>query len=218
MINHHPPLELLLDYASGSLGEAISLAIATHCSLCRTCDTQVRRLERVGAVLLDGIPSVDLADEALDRVLERLQESEPQAVAVQKDWDKETRKVTPAPLRRYLGKNLKELAWKRVGRMFEEVRLPLAGKGMKAALMRLEPGALMPRHSHRGSEFTVVLAGEYRDETESFGRGDFDWKVPVDEHQPRVEPNEACICLVILDAPVRLTGPIGMMVNPFLRI
>jgi putative transcriptional regulator len=178
----------------------------------------VRRLERVGATLLDSLPTVDVDETVLNEVLARLDEPAPQVVATHREWDWETQTVVPAPLRRYLGRNLKDLPWKRVGRMFEEVRLPLALKGMKAALMRLEPGALMPRHSHRGSELTVVLAGGYSDGGESFQRGDFDCKVAVDEHQPLVDNGERCICLVVLDAPVRLSGAVGVLVNPFLRI
>ena len=36
-VRHHPDDELLLDYASGALGEAESLVIATHMALCPIC-------------------------------------------------------------------------------------------------------------------------------------------------------------------------------------
>jgi putative transcriptional regulator len=37
-------------------------------------------------------------------------------------------------------------------------------------------------------------------------------------HRPVVDSDEECICLAVLDAPLKLTGMIGRLVNPFLRM
>ena len=84
--------------------------------------------------------------------------------------------------------------------------------------MRLKPGAAMPPHTHRGNEFTLVLAGGYKDQGNQFLRGDFDFKDPSHKHRPVVDNDGPCLCLVVLDAPVKLTGSFGRLVNPFLRI
>jgi putative transcriptional regulator len=217
MIVHHPSPEQLFDYAAGTLNEAQALIIAAHCSLCAACARQVAAYEALGGATLDEVTPAAVSDASFAEVLARL--DDPIIVTPPKvEVDRETRALIPAPLRRYLGGNLRDLPWRSVGRMYEEVRLELPLKRAKASLMRLKPGTLMPQHGHRGQEWTLVLAGGYSDGGESFGRGDFDAKDPSHRHQPRVDDDGECLCLVVLDAPVKLTGTLGLFVNPFLRI
>jgi putative transcriptional regulator len=218
MINHHPPLELLFDYAVGAASEPVSLVVATHAAICPDCAAHIRRIEDVGGALLDLIRPVDVGETALEAVMMRLDEPKPAVVAANRSADAETAAVVPEPLLPYIGRGLAHLAWKSVGKMTEEARLPLSVKGFKAALMRLKPGAAMPVHTHRGNEFTLVLAGGYKDGGNQFLRGDFDFKDPSHEHRPIVDDDGPCLCLVVLDAPVKLTGGFGRLVNPFLRI
>jgi len=218
MINHHPPLELLFDYATGATPEAVSLIVATHATLCSECTAGIARIEAVGGALLETVEPVDVGEDALESVMMRLDEPQPATVATAKTVDAETAAVVPEPLLPYIARGFAHLAWKSAGRMVDEARLPMSGQGFKAALMRLKPGAAMPVHTHRGSEFTLVLAGGYKDEGNQFLRGDFDFKDPSHEHRPVVDTDGPCLCLVVLDAPVKLTGGFGRLVNPFLRI
>jgi putative transcriptional regulator len=132
--------------------------------------------------------------------------------------DSETAALVPEPLLPYLGRGLAHLAWRGVGRMFEEAPVRTTLKGFKASLMRLKPGAEMPVHTHRGTEYTLVLAGGFKDNGEQFARGDFAYKDSSHEHRPVVDTGGPCLCLVVLDAPVKLTSAMGRLVNPFLRI
>jgi putative transcriptional regulator len=218
MINHHPPLELLFDYATGATPEAVSLIVATHATLCADCATRIGKIEAVGGALLETVDPVDVGEDVLKSVMMRLDEPQSAVDSTRQSVDAETATVVPEPLLPYIGRGLAHLAWKGAGRMAEEARLPLAIKGFKVALMRLKPGAAMPVHTHRGSEFTLVLAGGYKDGGNQFLRGDFDFKDPSHEHQPIVDTDGPCLCLVVLDAPVKLTGGFGRLVNPFLRI
>jgi putative transcriptional regulator len=218
MINHHPPLELLLDYGTGATPEAVSLIVATHVTLCADCATRIGEIEAVGGAFLETVEPADVGDEVLQAVMMRLDEPEPVVAVREPSVDAETAAIVPEPLLRYIGRGLAHLAWKGAGMMAEEARLPMRVKGFKAALMRLQPGAAMPVHTHRGSEFTLVLAGGYKDAGNQFLRGDFDFKDPSHEHRPIVDTDGPCLCLVVLDAPVKLTGGFGRLVNPFLRI
>ncbi len=217
MITHHPAPELLLDYAAGSMAEPVALAVAVHLSFCRECAAEVATLESIGGALVEEVEPVAMSEAALDTVMRRLDEPEP---AARRAFAAVTpgRGMMPAVLRRYVGDRLEALRWRRVGRMFEEARIPLSTKGFKAVLMRLKPGAVMPVHGHRGREYTLVLAGGYRDGGEAFGPGDFDVRDPSHKHQPVVDEDGECLCLVVLDAPVKLSGVFGRLVNPFLRV
>lgn len=220
MITYHPSNETLLDYAVGAIGEGPALAVATHAAMCRECGEQVAMLETVGGALLDEVRPEPVTDGLLQRTLAMLDEPEPGWVAPM-PVDHEDAAQVPEPLLRYIGRGLAHLAWRRVGGIIaavEEVRLPTAAKNVKVSLMRLKAGALMPRHSHRGNEYTLVLAGGFSDGDKQFGPGDFVAKDPSHTHQPVVDDDGECLCLVVLDAPLRLTGAMGKLINPFLRI
>jgi len=217
MTRHHPPTELLLDFAAGGVSEAVALAVACHAEMCDACRAEIRDYERVGGALFETLEPEPVDDALLERVLDRLDEPEPDVRAVPA-MASDTASLIPGPLVRYLVGGLDQLPWRRVGKLFEEFRLPLAGNGFKAKLMRLQPGAVMPLHTHRGQEYTLVLAGGYADQGEQFLPGDFDVRDPSHKHQPVVDDDGECLCLVVLDAPVKLTGVLGRIVNPFLRV
>ena len=217
MITHHPSLELLLDYASGALPEPAALSVACHLSFCPDCQAQVARLEEIGGHLLHSEDIAEVKDELLEAVLARLDEPEPEPEPMP-EFDEQTKSMIPAPLRHYLGKNVGELAWRRMGSLVEEHKLDLSVAGFKAALMRFKAGSPMPMHSHKGQEFTLVLSGGYTDGEQHFIRGDFDANDPSDTHKPVVDEGEDCIAFVVLDAPLELKGLLGKIVNPFLKI
>jgi anti-sigma factor ChrR (cupin superfamily) len=73
MPDYHPGPELLMDYASGALPEPVALLVASHVSLCRTCQGEVERLEALGGALFDSLPAEPLGEAALDRALARLE-------------------------------------------------------------------------------------------------------------------------------------------------
>jgi putative transcriptional regulator len=213
MINHHPGPEFLLDYATGTLSEGPAVVIAAHAAMCGDCRAAIGALEGVGGLLLAEAEPVAMAGSALDAVLARL--DEPERVAAPPAVDAETAALVPAPLRRYVGPGLGALFWRRLGRAIDEARLPIPG--VKATLMRIRAGSAVPRHGHRGLEYTLVLAGGFRDESGAFGPGDIAVRDASHEHQPVVDDDEDCLCLAIIDAPLKLSGMLGWFVNPFLR-
>ena len=65
-IEHHVSEALLLSYAAGSLGEAWSLAIATHAALCPKCRGSIAQAEAVGGALIDDIEPAPMAENAFN--------------------------------------------------------------------------------------------------------------------------------------------------------
>ena len=95
--------------------------------------------------------------------------------------------------------------------------MPLADKSYRATLMRIGAGKGLPVHRHAGSEYTLVLAGGFADGRDRFDRGDVCVADPTVEHKPVADPDQPCICLVVAEAPVVLTGIFGRLLNPFLK-
>ncbi|MGB5831670.1 MAG: ChrR family anti-sigma-E factor, partial [Thiohalocapsa sp.] len=123
--------------------------------------------------------------------------------------------LLPLPLRSYVGASPDELDWQQVIRGLEEFDLDVGGA--KTKLLRIKPGASMPQHTHEGCELTLVLDGSYDDEIGHFARGDVVALDTDNDHRPVASPGRDCICLTLIDAPLRLTGRFGRFLNPFVK-
>lgn len=220
----HATDDLLLRYASGHLPEAQSLVIATHLALCPICRARVAEYEALGGALVEDLDPVPVAEDALADVLARLDEPDRARGASDRARDAAARPkaplsqadlLVPRPLRDYLGIGLGELSWRRLMPGLEEADIEVGPESARARLMRVESGKGMPRHSHEGEEMTLVLSGAYRDESGCYRRGDLQIADPEIDHRPVADESEPCICLVVTDAPLKLTGPFGRLLNPF---
>jgi putative transcriptional regulator len=213
---HHPRPERLLDYASGALPEPAALLVATHLALCPLCRRALAELEAVGGTLLEALPPEPVADDSLASVLARIDRPAPPPNPVAAATPPAAELVLPQPLRDYVG-SLDKVAWRHFGPLSEARLLPGFDK-LTTRLLRVRPGTALPHHTHGGTELTLVLQGGFSDVTGHYLRGDVcDADSGVD-HRPVADPDEVCMCLVVTDAPLRLTGRLGRLLNPFIRI
>lgn len=217
---HHPGDDLLLAYAAGELNEAWSLLIATHTAVCPACRARVGTAEAVGAALIDDVSPdelAEMADDALDRVLERAgaQDAVPAARPVDSGAPAP---VLPQPLRDYAGGDVDSLKWRRLGSSAFHIPLVAKRGAPTARLLKIPAGTAVPEHGHNGLELTMVLAGSFVDEGTRFARGDVETADTDLEHQPVADPGTDCICLAVTDAPLRFRGPIARLVQPFIGI
>lgn len=215
MPNHHPDQSLLLEYAAGSSAEPISLLIATHLALCPICRTDVSQLEACGGALFESLELAPVNDESLNSVLKRLGEKSPAPIPVAQSDIEDI--VMPQPLRRYVGQNLSKVDWHRHGKNLAILDLIPDYPGYSTRLLRIAAGKAMPQHTHRGRELTLVLDGSFSDDTGTFERGDFAFADSHLEHRPIAGSGVDCICLAVNENNIRLTGPIGRWLNPFVR-
>ncbi|TWA84476.1 ChrR-like anti-ECFsigma factor [Azospirillum brasilense] len=220
---HHPGDTLLIDYAGGALGEAASLIVATHLALCPCCRLNVAEMEAVGGALLESIEPEEVDPACLETVLARLDDLPPLPRVPRPKLVCQPAEVPllPEPLRRYIGGDLSRLPWKRLMRGMDCYDIPLgSGSGYdserrgKARLMRLASGVGPPHHTHRGIELTLVLDGGFTDDLGQFARGDLSVADDSVRHRP-VADEEGCLCLAVTDAPLRFTGALGLILNPF---
>lgn len=218
MISHHPEEALLLDYATGAQSEAVALVIATHAAMCLSCMREINQLETIGGSLLASETPADCNDGALAQILMHLDDEKLESAATAPTAKTESSAILPSPLRSYVHAPLHQLPWKRVGGLYEEHRLPLADTKVRASLFRLAAGTHTPKHSHRGQELVLVLSGGYRDGDAQFARGDFSAMDVADTHQPIVDDDGPCLCLVVQEAPMSRTEVLSLLLRRFLRI
>jgi putative transcriptional regulator len=85
--------------------------------------------------------------------------------------------------------------------------------GIKASLIRLQQGAAIPQHGHRGTEYTVVLDGSFSDEDGIYHQGDFLMRKAGDKHSPTATTDKDCWCLTALEAPLKFSNPLYELFN-----
>lgn len=219
---HHLSDELLLDYAAGSLDEATSLLVASHLTLCATCRARLLQLESLGGEMLARIEPVALSETAMDTALALLDRGEEMGPAQGLPLPANDNPVLPRVMQQYLAGDLDSITWKPLGMGVEtrEVTLSQPGSqpGKRAFLLRVAAGRSIPQHSHEGNEYVLVLDGSYSDEIGQFKPGDVAIADGEIDHKPVADRDKPCTCLVVLDAPLRLTGPLGRFFNFFVRI
>lgn len=222
MPRFHVREDLLLDYASGSLPAPVSLLVATHLTLCPDCRDAVSGFEMIGGALLEDIDPIAMAADALEAALEDLEGepvdgAEPDDPSNTHDNAAETLPI-PRALSGLLDGPIDEIAWKRRARGIAEATLPSDDGRFSASLLRIDPGIAIPSHTHDGEELTLVLRGGFSDAAGYYGRGDICHANADVTHAPVANPGEVCLCLVVADGSVKLTGLVGRMLNPFLKL
>jgi putative transcriptional regulator len=208
-IAHHPDEVLLIAYASGTADEATSLVVATHLHFCADCRVDVGQLETIGGSLLEELAPRQLAAGALEAMLGRLDQVAP--------YERPRRTPscdgTPSVLRSYLGGDLRDVRWRRMGPHLSYA--PLFRRGPVAArLLRGTPGAQSGTHSHRGAEYTLVLQGGYTDETGSYAPGDLQVMGAGQRHNPVADSGEDCINLAVTTGRLKFDSLIQRIAAP----
>lgn len=217
-IKHHPTDAMLMAYAAGTLPEAFSLAVAAHVSMCDTCRAHVAGYEAVGGNVLEGAGTAELSPSSFADTLALIQSDHlgmPEPMGPEEEID--SPRELPAPLHDYIGGSLADVKWRNVGMGVKQAVLKTDGEGT-ARLLYIPAGVAMPDHSHRGTELTLVLRGAFRDDEDYFGPGDIEVADASHHHTPVADISEDCICLAVTDAPLKFSGLLPRLAQPFLRI
>jgi putative transcriptional regulator len=212
-IKHHLTDALLMGYSAGTLPEAFDLVVATHISVCDECRAQMHSFDALGGALIEETGTVAIAEGCLEATFAQIARGDKKTEArpIRK------RGTFPAPLQDYVGGDLDAVKWRRVGGGVSDALLKTSGQAA-VRLLRIPGGVAVPDHGHRGTELTLVLQGAFRDASDRFGVGDVEVADDAMVHKPVAEAGAECICLAATDAPLRFSGLIPRIAQPFLRI
>ncbi|WAJ69726.1 ChrR family anti-sigma-E factor [Catenovulum adriaticum] len=218
MINFHPSDELLARYARADLSAGLSLAVATHLDYCSICRASVAEFEQAAA---DDLLELEAASEdmpAFDTMLDDILQSEPPektGKAIDKTQTSfikvnEQKFVLPQTLSHFYSSDGR---WRKFGGVHSN-KLG-AFDDFRSSLIYIEADTQVPKHTHKSLEITIVLAGDLCDEQGHYQPGDF---IVLDNnvtHMPTTRPNQSCLCLAVMDAPVQFTQGAARLLNPF---
>lgn len=206
---------LLAAYAAGGLPKSLHALVGSHLELNPESRVYVHALETTLASSFEDNEPVAVKNRRAR--LDEIFSAQPVASVVSDDQvSDEPVTDEPKSLRHFLGKSVDAMEFRTVLPGVKECRIE-TDDGTTAILYRIRGGKKMPQHTHEGSEVTLVIRGAFRDETGTYGRGAVAITDEDIDHTPVAVEGEECLCFAVMDAPLRLTGPIGKYFNRFIR-
>jgi len=220
MSAYHPDDLTLMNYSAGSLSIPQALAISMHLCFCHECNAHLKNLNYLGGALLDNITPASHEEAAFDDLWGKIEAQGRTANAnshIEKAPPEKGTSLFTNPLLRYLPSSLADLPWQTQTKEISKFDLTslINVKGYRVALQKIKAGAKVPTHTHKGFEYTVILSGGFSDELGVYHEGDFIARDANHKHSPTALQNEDCICLTILNAPLKFTGW-HRVLNPFM--
>lgn len=215
-ISLHPDDSTIIAYAAAALTEGFSLVVAAHLEYCPSCRQRLNDAQAFGGALLMDLKPTQPPAGGLDDIWARIETAgadERRTAATATD------EVLPGVLLPFLQGGFDAIPWRRLAPGIDQHRFDEVESGEGGVrLLSIAPGITIPEHTHRGGELTLVLKGAYQDEIGLFRRGDLADLDPSVSHQPMATKEEPCICLIATDKPLRFSGLVGRMLQPFIDI
>jgi putative transcriptional regulator len=207
---------LLAGYATGRLPGPLNVLVEAHLELAPANRRYVEDLELMSGRAIEETAPVDLTDRdsrlaaifALPDVAARPMRAIARPAGAPR---------LPDAIRRFVGHDVDTMPWKSVLPGFKEYKVG-EFDGLKTSLFWIRSGQKIPSHTHEGSEVTLVCEGGFSDLLGSYERGDISVSDSSVDHQPIADDDGDCIGFAVTDAPLRLTGIIGRLFNPFIRV
>lgn len=205
--------ELYSAYAAGCLDPGFALLVETQAALRPDIAKAVRCGEIIAAASLEREPPAAMSADACLRTLaaiDAMEEADDTAVA---DGDISTIGLgdihdLPMPLQHVVMRSMEAGTWQFALPGVRRLALETRGQA-ETELYRLDPGAAIPRHSHEGNEFTLVVTGSFADETGTYRPGEIAVKGADQVHRPAASLEGTCYALAVRDGGLRFTGLMG---------
>lgn len=198
-----------IDHATGSAPLAVRVLASCQAVIRQEAGDRLALVEATMGAMLEGADRATVSGDVFENLMAQVDAlddvTEIDRFRDENDLDQEI----PRPLRAFINDNPKALQWRRNLGGPDEIPLPyLSGQGIEASLIRMRPGQSIPDHDHRQEELTLVLSGGFEDGHHKYVRGDVCIAEPGMIHRPRVDDDEACICLTVSLGPLKFKNPL----------
>ena len=193
--------QLIFDYASGELGLSKSIFTSTYLYL----NSKASRLNKTFETML-GNELAEVEEVATPKLkyTDCISGSKNQPSRFSEDLSPISKLVGP----------FEDLKWKQIFKGFKEY-VPTLNDKDELKLIKMDPGASVPLHSHGGKEFILVLQGSFCDEYGEYNKGDIQINDQKIRHTPIACKNKGCICLTITEKDVIFFGKFASFLNLF---
>ncbi|MEZ6000893.1 cupin domain-containing protein [Hyphomonas sp.] len=177
--------------------------------------------DHVAGALLESAKPAALSGDFLSRLNARLDTEQAIPPAADADTNlinEDEPEWMPAPLADYVRRSGRRLRWRSAGLGVQQARLGRSDRGERLYLLRARPGLPVPRHSHSGQEWTLVLAGGYKSGSRQFVPGDIHQEDEGCMHDLRIDDDGPCISLIVDEGKLRFENPLLRLLQPVLGI
>ena len=217
--NHHPGEEFYSAYSAGKLDAALALLVETQAALRSDVRRRLQTADSVGGYFLEKEKPAPMSFRATERALKRIDSSKPETGEVRKAAGVATRILEelimlPEPLQDWALQSSVEGGWKYGGKGLRILPMNVSND-VTTELLRIEPGCGAPRHTHAGSEYTLVVSGGFSDEYGSYGPGDVSVVGSDHTHKPVADEGEVCFALAVRDGGLKFEGLLGVLQKIF---
>lgn len=203
---------LTAEYTSGLLSPALALLVETQAALLPAAARDLAVADAAAVAFFEDEPPAPLARDALENVFARIANDLPPpliAAATHGQHHDDLARL-PEPARSLALAALGHTGWKFAAPGIRSLVLDAAGDA-RAEILRIEPGAAAPAHTHEGEEFTLVMTGAFHDARGVYRVGDIAHADPSVTHRPTGELGEVCYSLAVTDAPLAFKGALGVL-------
>ena len=217
MISFHPKYLDLQAFSAGNCQPAMALVISAHVDMCPQCrnDCVDIQAELANKIFIQPPHVEPLGNQYTSMMsnitaLPTVHTSAPVEENTSIELDGKFFEL-PRTLRRHV-KNTGN--WSRlVGKLWlAPVDLGEIGR---ANFMYMEKGGRVPEHTHKGTELTLVVNGQYGDGISEYESGDFTIMDSNHNHLPHSQADNGCLVFTIVDQPLHFTAGIARLLNPF---
>ena len=178
--------------------------------------------DHVAGALLESAKPATLSDGFLSRLNARLDTEDLTSPTMSPDpdhaADQDKPEWMPAPLADYIRNSGRRIRWRNAGLGVQQARLGRSDRGERLYLLRARPGLPVPRHSHAGQEWTLVLAGGYKSGTRQFVPGDLHQEDEGCMHDLHIDDDGPCVSLIVDEGKLRFANPLLRLFQPLLGI
>ena len=177
--------------------------------------------DHVGGALLESAAGADLTDTFMQRLTDRLDTSEQiQTREVSGESEKADGRPDwmPHALSDHIRRSGQRLKWRPVGVGVQQARLGRTPAGERLYLLRARPGLPVPRHTHSGQEWTLLLTGGYTAGHQQYVAGDLHQEDETCLHDLRIDDDGPCISLVMDEGQLRFSNPLLKLIQPLLGL
>lgn len=230
MIKFHPSHAQLKAFVKGQLNVNTALLISSHIDMCEQCQQTCQEIEQglaeeafgIGDSLISEVVRTSVSNEAalpadlnamFDQIVSLPSQTEESSMIHAKTTIELDGKPFPIPraLKRVVPEQPK---WSKLAGKVWHAPVPV-GDSENIHFIFMEQGAQVPEHSHRGTEYSLVLDGEFSDEAGRYLTGDFTALNQAHTHRPYTEHGDGCLVLSVVDKPLQFTSGIARLLNPF---
>ncbi len=214
--------EWLASYCGGGLSAAKRLVLDCQAAINPQMTRRLKTFETLGGVLLESSQGERLSENFMDGLFSKIDAPHKTALNAATSGAVNVRGHVdgwaPSPLLELLKKINQPLKWKHMG--FGVSRMPIfKDGGEKLYLLKAKPGMKMPKHTHHGEEWALILQGGYHVEDQGYIRGDVHREDENCTHTPIIDDDgEDCITLVASEGGLKFSNPVLGLLKPVLGL